>query len=80
MESFTKIRETDHTIVVHGKLNHEETRATFSHSEKNAPVIVLENMDDTKELGEFIEGKKNESAFLTFLKVKFQRVSILTVI
>ncbi|NBP75484.1 MAG: 4-hydroxy-3-methylbut-2-enyl diphosphate reductase, partial [Crocinitomicaceae bacterium] len=58
-----KLGETDHTIVVHGKLNHEETRATFSHSQKNAPSIILENMNDAKELAEFIEGKKNESAF-----------------
>ena len=68
-----KLGETDHTIVVHGKLNHEETRATFSHSEKNAPVIILENMNDAKELAEFIEEKKNESAFFDFFKGKISK-------
>ena len=68
-----KLGETDHTIIVHGKLNHEETRATFSHSEKNAPVIVLENMHDATELAEFIEGKKNESAFFDFFKGKISK-------
>lgn len=68
-----KLGETDHTIVVHGKLNHEETRATFSHSEKNAPVIVLENMGDARELAEFIEGKKNEVAFFDFFKGKISK-------
>jgi len=65
-----KLGETEHTIVIHGKLNHEETRATFSHSKKNAPVIVLENMHDATELAEFIEGKKNESAFFEYFKDK----------
>jgi len=68
-----KLGETEHTIVIHGKLNHEETRATFSHSEKNAPVIVLENIDDAKELAEFIEGKKNEVAFLNYFKGKISK-------
>ena len=65
-----KLGETEHTIVIHGKLNHEETRATFSHSKKNAPVIVLENMHDATELAEFIEGKKNEAAFFEYFKDK----------
>ena len=65
-----KLGETEHTIVIHGKLNHEETRATFSQSEKNAPVIVLENMHDATELAEFIEGKKNEAAFFEYFKDK----------
>ena len=68
-----KLGETDHTIVVHGKLNHEETRATFSHSEKNAPVIVLENMDDAIELAEFIEGKKKQAAFFDYFKGKISK-------
>jgi len=65
-----KLGETEHTIVIHGKLNHEETRATFSHSQKNAPSIILENMRDAEELAKFIEGKKNEAAFFEYFKDK----------
>ena len=48
--------ESDYTIVVHGKVKHEETRATFSHSQQNAPVVVVRDMTETQVLAEFIEG------------------------
>jgi 4-hydroxy-3-methylbut-2-enyl diphosphate reductase len=65
-----KLGETEHTIVIHGKLNHEETRATFSRSKNNAPSIILENMRDAEELAEFINGIKNEAAFFEYFKDK----------
>ena len=43
-----KLGETDHTIVVHGKLNHEETRATFSHSETQKITDYLRGVMENK--------------------------------
>ncbi|MGC6433939.1 MAG: 4-hydroxy-3-methylbut-2-enyl diphosphate reductase [Crocinitomicaceae bacterium] len=54
---------SDHTIVIHGKHNHEETRATFSHSQKSAPSIVVKDIEETKVLADYILGKINDDAF-----------------
>ncbi len=40
----------DFTVVIHGKHNHEETRATFSHSNVNAPSVLIKDFDQAKEL------------------------------
>ena len=45
-----------HTIIIHGKHDHEETRATFSHSASNAPTLVLKNITEANWLSEFILG------------------------
>jgi 4-hydroxy-3-methylbut-2-enyl diphosphate reductase len=46
----------DYTIVLHGKPNHEETRATFSQSLPFGPVIIVKDMEETMLLGDFIKG------------------------
>lgn len=60
-----------HTIIIHGKHNHEETRATFSHSVKNAPALILKNLEEAKILGEVILGKRTSSEFYDYFKGKF---------
>jgi len=47
----------DYTIVVHGKPNHEETRATFSHSKEKSPTVVLKNMKEAHTLVKIIKGE-----------------------
>ncbi|MGM0477890.1 MAG: 4-hydroxy-3-methylbut-2-enyl diphosphate reductase [Bacteroidota bacterium] len=49
-----KLGKDDHTIIIHGKHNHEETRATFSHSAANAPSVVVKNLEETKLLARYI--------------------------
>ena len=44
-----------YSIIIHGKYNHEETRATFSRSELNAPSIIIKNIYEAKKIGEFID-------------------------
>ncbi|WAC10800.1 4-hydroxy-3-methylbut-2-enyl diphosphate reductase [Dyadobacter pollutisoli] len=51
-----QIGEKKYSIIVHGKPNHEETRATFSHSKENAPTIVVENMKQAEILAGYITG------------------------
>lgn len=43
-----------YTIVIHGKSEHEETKATFSNSRRHAPSIIIRNMDEARLLGEYI--------------------------
>lgn len=60
-----------HTIIIHGKHNHEETRATFSHSSINGPALVVKNMEETKVLSNYILGNIDTTSFLAFFDEKF---------
>ncbi len=61
----------DHTIIIHGKYKHEETRATFSHSSKDAPSLIIRDINETKFLCEFILGKKTAEEFYEYFKGKY---------
>jgi 4-hydroxy-3-methylbut-2-enyl diphosphate reductase len=65
-----KLGETNHTIIIHGKYNHEETRATFSHSSSNAPSLVIKDMKEAKFLGEYLLGTKSTKEFISFFERK----------
>lgn len=49
-------------IIIHGKPGHEETRATFSHSSKDAPSIIVRDMEDAMGLGNYILGRSSREA------------------
>ena len=66
-----KLGETAHTIVIHGKHDHEETRATFSHSNKTAASLVIKNMKEAEFLGEVIKGNKSDQEFYSYFKGKY---------
>ena len=54
----------DHyTVIVHGKDTHEETRATFSHSLRGAPTLVVRNLEEAKLLGDVIRGTSSGEDF-----------------
>lgn len=65
------IAKNEYTIVIHGKPNHEETRATFSHASVNAPSVVVKNMEQTKELAKYISGEKPTEQFYTDFKNQY---------
>ncbi len=56
----------DYTVVVHGKRYHEETRATFSHAQLGAPVVVVLNMVEAKNLAKVIRGEADREFFFEF--------------
>ena len=56
--------ENHYTVVVHGKAAHEETRATFSHSVRSAPTVVILNLDEAHVLAAIIRGRLERDAFL----------------
>jgi 4-hydroxy-3-methylbut-2-enyl diphosphate reductase len=43
-----------YTVVIHGKHEHEETKATFSNTRRHAPAIIVRNMEETRQLGELV--------------------------
>jgi 4-hydroxy-3-methylbut-2-enyl diphosphate reductase len=58
-----KLGNDDYTIIIHGKPGHEETRATFSHSTRRAPSVIVRDMNDSIELGKYINGEKSPADF-----------------
>ncbi|CAN5495231.1 4-hydroxy-3-methylbut-2-enyl diphosphate reductase [soil metagenome] len=66
-----KLGKENHTIIIHGKPKHEETRATFSHSAINGPSIIVRDMDDAIQLGNYISGGKPTSEFFEEFKGRF---------
>src|SRR5690625_5079272 len=47
-----------HSLVIRGKHEHEETRATFSQSADHSPVVVVLNPDEAKILAEIMTGDR----------------------
>ncbi len=43
-----------YTVVIHGKHEHEETKATFSNTRRHAPAVIVRNLEETRQLGEII--------------------------
>ncbi|MDA0912746.1 MAG: 4-hydroxy-3-methylbut-2-enyl diphosphate reductase [Bacteroidetes bacterium] len=58
-----KLANERYTIVIHGKPEHEETRATFSHAAKSGHALVVKNMKEAERLCDYIQGKKPIEAF-----------------
>jgi 4-hydroxy-3-methylbut-2-enyl diphosphate reductase len=66
-----KLGEEAYTIIIHGKYKHEETRATFSRSETNAPSIIVKDIAEAKIIGEFMLGNVSAEAFEKIFKDKY---------
>jgi len=67
-----QIGNTQHTIIIHGKYNHEETRSTFSRSAKDSEaVVVIKDLQEAKQLADYILGKKSQQQFEEEFKNKY---------
>lgn len=58
-----ELGEAGYTVVVHGKSAHEETRATFSHSIRSAPTVVVLDLKEAYLLADLIRGKFPREVF-----------------
>ena len=66
-----QLGKQNHTIIIHGKHNHEETRATYSYSKQNAASLIIKNIDEAEVLADFILSKRALSEFKEVFKGKF---------
>jgi len=66
-----KLGKENYTIIIHGKHNHEETRATFSHSRTNAPSLIIKDIAEAKKLAEVIDGDIDKDEFYELFKAKY---------
>lgn len=66
-----KLGAEKYTVIIHGKPFHEETRATFSHSAAGSPSLIVKDMKETIQLGEFISGKMLREEFEKIFKDRY---------
>lgn len=66
-----QIAKKGYSIIVHGKPQHEETRATFSHASYHTPTVVVNDMEETIELAKYITGEKPGEDFYTEFKGRY---------
>ncbi len=52
-----------YTILIHGKFNHEETRATYSHTEQHAKTLVVLDREEARLIRDFIVGELSRERF-----------------
>lgn len=67
----TSLGTDDYTVIIHGKHQHEETKATFSHSKQNAPSLIVKNLDETRHLTDFINGRISSKELLELFNGKY---------
>lgn len=63
--------ENNYAVIIHGKANHEETRATFSHSILNSSALIVRNMEEVKILSKIILGDIEENEFYKIFNGKY---------
>jgi 4-hydroxy-3-methylbut-2-enyl diphosphate reductase len=66
-----QIGKQAYTVVVHGKRYHEETRATFSHAQAHAPVVVVRDMEEAEDLARVITGEEGSDFFFDRFRDRF---------
>lgn len=57
-----------YTIIIHGKSEHEETKATFSNSRRHAHSLIIRNLDEAQLLGAYITNPTDEGRSSIFKK------------
>ena len=68
-----QLGESNYTVIIHGKHFHEETRATFSHSIKNAASLIIRDIKEAEFLSATILGKRSENEFYSFFESKYSK-------
>ncbi|MFI5154587.1 MAG: 4-hydroxy-3-methylbut-2-enyl diphosphate reductase [Chitinophagales bacterium] len=68
-----QIAERKYTVVVHGKPEHEETRATFSHASSHTPAVIVNNMEEAHRLAAFITGKSPAPSFYEMFRNQYSK-------
>ncbi|MCC7302954.1 MAG: 4-hydroxy-3-methylbut-2-enyl diphosphate reductase [Bacteroidia bacterium] len=66
-----RLGEEKYSVIIHGKAEHEETRATFSRSSLHSPSLVVLNREEALILTGYIEGKVNAEEILEVFKGKY---------
>lgn len=66
-----QIGKKDYTVIIHGKPKHEETRATFSHSQSITPTVVVKDIKEAEKLAAYIRGEMPAESFYEAFKGQY---------
>lgn len=66
-----KLGSEKYTIIIHGKHNHEETRATFSHSKSESPSVIVKDLKEAQLIAEIIKGTRKEDEFYSLFEGRY---------
>jgi 4-hydroxy-3-methylbut-2-en-1-yl diphosphate reductase len=67
------IAKNKYTIIIHGKPNHEETRATFSHASASSPSLVIRDMEQARALVKYILKEKSAEEFYSEFEGQYSK-------
>jgi 4-hydroxy-3-methylbut-2-enyl diphosphate reductase len=59
----SELGKKDYTVIIHGKPDHEETRATFSHAESESHALIVSDYLEAEILKQIMEGTRPTSEF-----------------
>ncbi len=63
--------ENGFTVVIHGKHQHEETKATFSHAANVAPAVIIRDLTEASLLSSYIKQERSEEMFASDFQGRF---------
>ncbi|MGK7369711.1 MAG: 4-hydroxy-3-methylbut-2-enyl diphosphate reductase [Candidatus Halalkalibacterium sp. M3_1C_030] len=66
----SQLGKKGYSLVIHGKHEHEETRATFSHSSDHSECVVVLNTEEAQILADIMTGERPKSDFETYFSHK----------
>jgi 4-hydroxy-3-methylbut-2-enyl diphosphate reductase len=61
----------NYTVVIHGKVKHEETKATFSHAKENSASVIVRDIEETNILIKIMKGELEKEKFYEIFKGKY---------
>ncbi len=67
------IGQKSYSVIVHGKPSHEETKATFSHSQSVAPTLVIKDLQQAEQLAYYIRKEKSADDFYDEFEGQFSK-------
>lgn len=66
-----ELGQNDFTVIIHGKAEHEETRATFSHSKNYSSSLIIRDLNEATILSKIILGNTPYKEFYKTFKNRF---------
>ncbi len=69
----SKLSKRGYTVIIHGKATHEETRATFSHTQKNTHTLVIRDIEEARQLASIMLGHLPIQDFYTIFQGKYSQ-------
>jgi 4-hydroxy-3-methylbut-2-enyl diphosphate reductase len=58
-----------YTVIIHGKHEHEETKATFANTRRHAPAVIVRNLAETRALASLLPRRAEPAAQAEFEKL-----------